>query len=183
DLRYNNDNVWKSVKSGYIGGFSIMDIPKAMKSREIAKSSDKRTKLKNLGDDWIVNFVSLVDEPAVPKATFVAIKSKKQDEKEEKGILKSIKELLASLVEKEELEGNQEPKDDEGGDITLTAEELQKIIEETVKKTVVEVLEKLQDEPEDDQETDDESETEEKEELEKRLQEVEKALKNRPKGI
>ena len=184
-VRVTNDNVWKSVKSGDIGGFSIMAIPKAMKGREIAKSSAKRTTLKDLGDDWIVNFVSLVDEPAVPKAKFVAIKSKKQDEKEEKGILKSIKELLASIVEKEEseeMEGDQEPKDDEGGDITLTAEELQKIIEETVKKTVVEVLEKLQDEPEDDQETDDESETEEKEELEKRLQEVEKALKNRPKG-
>src|SRR5699024_8174711 len=79
-VRVTNDNVCKSVKSGDIGGFSIMAIPKAMKGREIAKSSAKRTTLKDLGDDWIVNFVSLVDEPAVPKAKFVAIKSKKQDE-------------------------------------------------------------------------------------------------------
>lgn len=193
-VRVTNDNVWKSVKSGDIGGFSIMAIPKAMKGKKTAKSSAKRTTLKDLGDDWLVNFVSLVDEPAVPKAKFVAIKSKKKDEEGEKSILKSIKELLTSIVEKEEpeeMEENQEPKDDEGGDITLTPEQLQKIIKETVKTTVSEVIEQMKDdEPEDDQDTNDgddeenkDEETKEKEELEKRLQEVEKALKNRPKGI
>lgn len=72
-VRVTDDDVWEAVKDGRLGGFSIMALQKAaMKSAE----EPKRVTLADLGDDWIVNAVSLVDEPAVPKAKWLAIKSK-----------------------------------------------------------------------------------------------------------
>jgi len=74
--RVTDDATWKAVKDKKLGGFSIMALQKtAMKSAEKNQES-KRITLADLGDDWIVNAVSLVDEPAVPKAKWLAIKSK-----------------------------------------------------------------------------------------------------------
>lgn len=71
-----DDDTWRSVKSNELTGFSIMGISKAEKAKESEKDiASKRTTLEDLGDDFIVNAVSLVDEPAVPKAKWVAIKS------------------------------------------------------------------------------------------------------------
>lgn len=75
-VRVTDDDTWQAVKDKKLGGFSIMALQKtAMKSAEKEKES-KRVTLADLGEDWIVNAVSLVDEPAVPKAKFIAIKSK-----------------------------------------------------------------------------------------------------------
>lgn len=75
-VRVTDDDTWQAVKEGKLGGFSIMALQKmAMKSSEKNQHS-KRVTLADLGDDWIVNAVSLVDEPAVPKAKWIAIKSK-----------------------------------------------------------------------------------------------------------
>lgn len=76
-VRVTDDNAWQAVKDGKLGGFSIMALQKtAIKSAEKDNQESKRVTLADLGDDWIVNAVSLVDEPAVPKAKWIAIKSK-----------------------------------------------------------------------------------------------------------
>lgn len=78
-VRVTDDDAWQAVKDGKLRGFSIMALQKmAMKLSE-KKQKSKRVTLADLGDDWIVNAVSLVDEPAVPKAKWIAIKSKSKD--------------------------------------------------------------------------------------------------------
>jgi len=82
-VRVTDDETWENVQKGRLTGFSIMgmrnpvlkslgDDPQAEK----IAAAMKRTTLADLGHDWFVNAVSLVDEPAVPKAKFVVIKSK-----------------------------------------------------------------------------------------------------------
>lgn len=79
-VRVTDDDAWQAVKDGKLGGFSIMALQKtAIKSAEKDNQESKRVTLSDLGDDWIVNAVSLVDEPAVPKAKWIAIKSKSKD--------------------------------------------------------------------------------------------------------
>lgn len=79
-VRVTDDDAWQAVKDGKLGGFSIMALQKtAIKSAEKDNQESKRVTLADLGDDWIVNAVSLVDEPAVPKAKWIAIKSKSKD--------------------------------------------------------------------------------------------------------
>lgn len=98
-VRVMDEDTWQAVKDGNLGGFSIMGIAKAaMKSAE-KKAAEKRTTLADLGEDWIVNAVSLVDEPAVPKAKWVAIKSKTEvtDETVKKAVAGSL-EHRRSLV-------------------------------------------------------------------------------------
>lgn len=88
-VRVTDDESWQAVKDGKLGGFSIMAMQKtAMKSSE-KKDSSKRVTLSDLGEDWIVNAVSLVDEPAVPKAKWIAIKSK-DSESDENVVQKAI---------------------------------------------------------------------------------------------
>jgi len=75
-VRIDDSKVWQDVVSGKLSGYSIMGVRRNSatknKSDEIAL---KRTMLKDLGADWVCPFVSLVDEPAVPKAKFFAIKA------------------------------------------------------------------------------------------------------------
>lgn len=69
-----DNDAWDAVKTGKLTGFSIMAVQGA---KATGKSAVKqRTTLADLGDTWIVNAVSLVDDPAVPRAKFLAIKSK-----------------------------------------------------------------------------------------------------------
>lgn len=80
-VRVTDDHAWNLVKQGKLTGFSIMGV----RSATVQKAAEedvalKRTTLRDLGEDWIVNAVSLVDEPAVPKAKFLVIKSKNKDE-------------------------------------------------------------------------------------------------------
>lgn len=95
-VRVTDEESWQAVKDNKLGGFSIMALQKAaMKSA--AKDDDsesKRVTLADLGDDWIVNAVSLVDEPAVPKAKFLAIKSKKKTNDDNDVVEKAIEGSL-----------------------------------------------------------------------------------------
>lgn len=97
-VRVQDEEVWQAVKEGKLTGFSIMGVPKvALKSKEAAK----RTTLADLersAGDWVVNAVSLVDEPAVPKAKFIAIKSKNSREEAVKKALQGSYEHLADLL-------------------------------------------------------------------------------------
>jgi len=109
-----DDAVWKDIKDGKLTGFSVMGIPKtalkriierATKGINIAeefKNAMKRVLLKDLGKDWLAPFVSIVDEPCVPKAKFFAIKSKEVelDEVKKKGILEKIKDIFVIDAEK-----------------------------------------------------------------------------------
>lgn len=110
-VRVTDDDSWKAVKEKKLGGFSIMAMQKtAMKSAEKNDKKDsKRVTLADLGEDWIVNAVSLVDEPAVPKAKFIAIKSKNDNnididsnivEKAVAGSLESRRMLIDRELEK-----------------------------------------------------------------------------------
>lgn len=107
-VRVTDDDVWKSVKSGELTGFSIMGIEKtATKSKESVKEDDenKRTTLEDLGDNFIVNAVSLVDDPAVPKAKWVAVKSRGKKQNKEKPISQETvqKAIEGSLEERKQV--------------------------------------------------------------------------------
>lgn len=78
--RIDDEDTWDAVMSGDLSGYSIMGVKKSKTNPEAATKSQeaafKRTTLKDLGDDWIAPFVSVVHEPAVPKAKFFALKQK-----------------------------------------------------------------------------------------------------------
>lgn len=83
-----DDGSWAAVKSGELGGFSIWACASenAPATAASAKASSGTVQvdghsynvvtLAELGDDWEVPAVSLVPTPAVPKAKFLAVKSK-----------------------------------------------------------------------------------------------------------
>ena len=83
-----NDTVWKKVENGELTGFSIMgiqnnvlksimdDVSKGERVDKAITAAMKRVLIVDLGKDWLVPFVSLVDETCVPKAKFFAIKKK-----------------------------------------------------------------------------------------------------------
>lgn len=87
-----DDNTWNDVVSGKLTGYSVMGIRRQALSDAAGKSvALKRTLLRDLGEDWIAAAVSVVDEPAVPKAKFFALKSVKE---EDEGILSRIAEAF-----------------------------------------------------------------------------------------
>lgn len=83
-VHFDNDEVWQAVKDGRLGGLSIMAVPmvvhKAKATSGIAlkeyNAAAKRITLADLmaKGDFVVNAVSVVDNPAVPKAKWVALK-------------------------------------------------------------------------------------------------------------
>jgi len=86
-----DDTTWQRVVQGELTGYSVMGIRRQALSDAAGKSvALKRTLLKDLGEDWIAAAVSVVDEPAVPKAKFFALKSVKEEE----SLLDRIKEAL-----------------------------------------------------------------------------------------
>ncbi len=75
-----DDSTWKSIEKGELTGYSVMGI-KRTAFESANKSADmalKKTLLRDLGEDWVAAAVSIVDEPAVPKAKFFALKEKIQ---------------------------------------------------------------------------------------------------------
>ena len=98
-----NDKAWKEVEDETLTGFSIMgiqnnvlkqimnDVSKGERVDKELNSAMKRVLIRDLGKGWIVPFVSLIDEPCVPKAKFFAIKQKaKKELPEEGGVLDKI---------------------------------------------------------------------------------------------
>ena len=103
-VRVTDDGAWKAVKDGKLGGFSIMALQKTAMKSEDKDQESKRITLADLGEDWIVNAVSLVDEPAVPKAKWLAIKSKEVDVSMNEMVQKAIDGSLEhrrSLIDQE----------------------------------------------------------------------------------
>jgi hypothetical protein len=90
-----DDDTWEAVKSGGLTGFSIMGVRKT-EAGDVAslKAADAhRVTLADLGDDWVIPFVSVVSTPAVPKAKFMVIKSKPRP-----GLLEKIRVALRPAV-------------------------------------------------------------------------------------
>ncbi len=88
-------DTWDKVEKGILTGYSVMGIKRtafdgAMSAKNLDGVALKKTLLKDLGEDWVACAVSIVDEPAVPKAKFFAIKSQ-----ENTGVLAKLKEMLA----------------------------------------------------------------------------------------
>ncbi len=81
-----DDEVWDAVLDGRLTGYSIMGIRRQKfaelagenVSRKAVEKQLKKTVLEDLGDDWVAPFVSIVDDPAVPKAKFFALKRREQ---------------------------------------------------------------------------------------------------------
>lgn len=109
-----DDAAWKDVEDGKLTGYSVMGIrntalksllDSASKGKDIMeeiRTSLKKTLIKDLGEDWIVPFVSLVDEACVPKSKFFAIKSKEKDDKE--GVISRLVNFLKGQKEESEKE-------------------------------------------------------------------------------
>jgi len=110
-------------------------------SKSVENASIKRTLLADLGDDWVPTHVSIVDEPAVPKARFFALKSKaKKDAREaeqstEKSWTQKLKDIV-SVQKKEDVKG-------EGGE-EMTNEEMKVMITEAVKSATDPIKEELE---------------------------------------
>lgn len=95
-----DDATWQKVLKGELTGFSIMAVSaaalKSVGASGVAASL-KRVTLADLGPDWEVVAVSLVDDPAVPKAKWVAVKSRKGADSPEQE-LGTLWDRLARLV-------------------------------------------------------------------------------------
>ena len=77
-----DDKTWDAVEKFLLTGYSVMGIRRttlASAHKSAEPMALKRTLLRDLGPDWVAVAVSLVDEPAVPKAKFFAIKSREQE--------------------------------------------------------------------------------------------------------
>ena len=180
-----DEDTYEAAKSGGLGGYSVMGMKRtALKSlrEDVAgksasegdiKAALKKTLLRDLGDDWVPVYVSVVDRPAVPKAKFFALKSaeevveesvekeqttlslwdrisgailKNHAEKEGRRFskdtvskLKAAADALAALVnevEEEEarraIESAISGKQEKGGDIEMTSEEIKALVKEVV---------------------------------------------------
>ena len=136
-----DEATWDMVEKGELTGYSVMGIRRTT-LETASKSSDtevalKKTLLRDLGEDWIAAAVSIVDEPAVPKAKFFALKSKEQEEppaEKSKTWFQKVKELL--VPEHEQVDTSIKEIDKEGDDMGIKPEELKSLIDEAVKSAV-----------------------------------------------
>lgn len=84
-------SIWKGIEEGQYRGYSVMGVRRATLKAAAEKGDTvafKRTTLADLGEDWVAPFVSIVDEPAVPKAKFFALKAK--EKQEESGTIRQV---------------------------------------------------------------------------------------------
>ena len=92
-----DDDVWEGIMSGEYTGYSITAVPRA------TKDAQRRTTLRDIGWPFDVVTVSIVDNPAVPKARFLSLKHHHGGDKlDEQSVLKSIFETLKGYFEKAE---------------------------------------------------------------------------------
>jgi len=119
-----DEPTWNAVEKKELTGHSVMGMKRAalkafQETVMAGKSTDgptvtaalKKTLLRDLGDDWVPVYVSVVNKPAVPKAKFFALKAREEEpEPEEKdstflGRLKAAIGLSANPNEPAEKEG------------------------------------------------------------------------------
>lgn len=137
-----NDKAWKEVEEGKLTGFSIMGIQNTVLKDILSKAADdqsvgkafseamKRILIRDLGKDWVVPFVSLVDEPCVPKAKFFAIKQREEPKKSEETTWSKFKQFFAKSAEK----SGRAISDETYSDLKKAVEALQKLIEKADKE-------------------------------------------------
>lgn len=90
-----DESTYEAAKKGELGGYSVMGMKRAAlkslcektsagksASQEDLNAALKKTLLKDLGEDWVPVYVSVVDRPAVPKAKFFALKSAAKEEED-----------------------------------------------------------------------------------------------------
>jgi hypothetical protein len=91
--------VWADIVSGKKKGFSITAFPKSTKRVDnVEKGRTTLQDLKQMGNGIVVTHVSIVDEPAVPKARFFTLKSK------EDNLIKRLSNIFKSQEEAKKLE-------------------------------------------------------------------------------
>lgn len=148
-----DDDTWSSVKSGDLRGFSIMAVnPAGSGAFKDAEAATKNVTLADLEgmtgeESWIVPAVSLVDEPCVPKAKYVAIKRKPAGDD---GLLEKLIETLKGATEA--LKANDATDNEEKETEEMDAEELEGAIKSAIEPLVeridaLESAEKEDDEP------------------------------------
>lgn len=104
-----DDDAWDKVQKGELTGYSVMGIKRAaLKSLLASMKSDKdvdfdaslkRTLIRDLGDDWVAPFVSVVDTPCVPKAKWFAIKSAPEEPAGDDPVEKDAQGLIAKVLQ------------------------------------------------------------------------------------
>ena len=128
-IEIEDEAVKNLVREGKIRGFSVMGVKKSEFINAMKDNRDlaiKRTTFRDLGDDFEITHVSLVDTPAVSDALFFAFKSRPQEEKE------TWKDLFKAMFSRK---GKEE--------IDLNKEELKELIETTVKPVVKAALKEI----------------------------------------
>jgi len=182
-----DDDTWEAVKSGELRGYSIMGVPKSavVKGQDVAMKRTTLADIENSGYDWVVPAVSLVDEPAVPKGIYTAVKSKDETVEKEDTIFERFKNFLKSSKNSEDCENKEEDKSNksnERGDLEMDREEIKEVIKEILQEELEadkseekeeEVVEKENEdvEVEETEEVEKEKEEEETEDVEKEKEE------------
>ncbi len=135
-----DEATWDMVEKGELTGYSVMGIRRttletASKSAEVAL---KKTLLRDLGEDWVAAAVSIVDEPAVPKAKFFALKSKEVPAEKSKSWYQKVREVLFpnNSTVKEDVQEDVPDNDEKEDDLTMKPEDLKNLIDEAVKSAV-----------------------------------------------
>lgn len=135
-----DEATWDRIEKGELTGYSVMGIKRATletasKSAEVAL---KKTLLRDLGEDWIAAAVSIVDEPAVPKAKFFALKSKEVPTERPKSWYQKVREVLFpnNSAVKEDVQEDIPNNDEKEDDLTMKPEDLKNLIDEAVKSAV-----------------------------------------------
>lgn len=135
-----DEATWDRIEKGELTGYSVMGIKRttletASKSAEVAL---KKTLLRDLGEDWIAAAVSIVDEPAVPKAKFFALKSKEVPAEKSKSWYQKVREVLFpnNSAVKEDVQEDVPDNDEKEDDLTMKPEDLKNLIDEAVKSAV-----------------------------------------------
>lgn len=135
-----DEPTWDRVEKGELTGYSVMGIRRttletASKSAEVAL---KKTLLRDLGEDWVAAAVSIVDEPAVPKAKFFALKSKEVPAEKSKSWYQKVREVLFpnNSAVKEDVQEVVPDNDEKEDDLTMKPEDLKNLIDEAVKSAV-----------------------------------------------
>lgn len=101
-----DEDSYEAAKKGDLTGYSIMGMRRAaLKSQKgEVTAALKRTLLRDLGEDWVPVYVSVVDRPAVPKAKFFALKGHAQPDPEDSPEQPSIWEKITKAFSPKEPE-------------------------------------------------------------------------------
>jgi len=140
-----DDNTWQEIKDGKRTGFSIMGVDKSQAGifagKSVPDAAFKRVYLRDL-KDWTVPFVGIVDQPCVPKAEFLTIKSrgfvsrlftKKSNPEEGDMKVEEFKQAMKEVLGEREPEAAEKAKDDKIAELEAEVTALKAKVDEVVK--------------------------------------------------